>query len=129
MFDRVLSTLNINKLKAHLMQYEKQLQANLAAELSNLGYRMASNQDINQHILYLYATKEVRLPLLLVAHTDTVHDHPPKEIYYDELDDVFMANEGLGADDRAGVYAIMELVKKHKCDVLFTSFEERGGEC
>ena len=33
----------------------------------------------------------------------------------------------LGADDRAGVYACLELIESENCSVLFTNFEEKDG--
>ena len=105
---------------------ESQLQEYLYDETSKLGYIVECGKDDKNKTLYLYATKENSLPVLLIAHTDTVHDHPPREIYFDDIDGVYIAQNGLGADDRAGVYASMELIKNNKCDVLFTSLEEKG---
>ena len=57
---------------------------------------------------YLYA--EGNIPIALVAHMDTVFDKPPKEIYYDERKGVMWSPKGLGADDRAGVFAILKIL-------------------
>ncbi len=56
MLDRVLTILSISRLKDYLMLQEKQLQVNLVAELTSLGYEVSSNRDDNQNTLYLYAT-------------------------------------------------------------------------
>lgn len=71
---------------------------------------------------YVFAQGEV--PILLVAHMDTVHDTAPSKFIY--LDGKVSSPTGLGADDRAGIYMIMEIIKKHKCSVLFCEDEEIG---
>ena len=76
--------------------------------------------------MYLYLHKDDNLPCL-VAHIDTVHKQKPK------LDDIVLENDilsnrggyGLGADDRAGVYALLEL-KDLPYNLLFTNYEETG---
>ena len=75
---------------------------------------------------FLYA---VGSPVMLVAHVDTVFDRPPREHEIKTRGGILTAEEvGLGADDRAGVYAILELVKRgHKPTILFTGGEEVGG--
>ena len=72
---------------------------------------------------FVYAKGDV--PLLLVAHMDTVHKSTPQTIEY--IGDVVSSPNGIGGDDRCGVYAVMEIIKKHKCSVLFTEDEEIGG--
>lgn len=74
---------------------------------------------------FLYAKGEV--PVLLVAHLDTVHASPVRTLCRSEDHSVLMSPEGVGGDDRAGVYMIMELVRKHRCHVLFCEDEEHGG--
>ena len=71
---------------------------------------------------YVFAQGEV--PILLVAHMDTVHDAAPSKFIY--LDGKVSSPNGLGADDRAGIYMITEIIKKHKCSVLFCEDEEVG---
>lgn len=67
-------------------------------------------------------------PICLVAHLDTVHKTAPNEMYYDREENVIWSPNGLGADDRAGVYAIMTLIKRGlRPTVLFTWDEEIGG--
>jgi di/tripeptidase len=126
MINQRLSMLNIGKLIDYLMQPEKQLQANLCDELEELGYEIRLGKDERKNTLYIYASRADRLPVLLVAHTDTVLKQQPKDVYYDEIDHSLSAWDGIGADDRAGVFAIMEIIKNFKCDVLFTSLEEQG---
>lgn len=67
-----------------------------------------------------------KFPVLLVAHLDTVHKSLPASIYYDPETKRLSALEGIGGDDRCGVYMILEIVRKYNCSVLFTEDEEIG---
>lgn len=76
---------------------------------------------------YIYAKGDV--PVLLVAHLDTVHDETVKDFYefVDENEEhVISSPQGIGGDDRCGVYMILEIIKEHKCSVLFCEDEEIG---
>lgn len=75
---------------------------------------------------FIYATGDI--PILLVAHLDTVWDEPPV-IYTDKEKNLWTSKVGgLGADDRAGVFAIMKLLQLgYRPSVLFTTGEESGG--
>lgn len=69
------------------------------------------------------------LPLCLVAHVDTVFNNTPKDIYYDKEKAVMWSPWGLGADDRAGVFAIIKIIENgYRPSVIFTDYEEVGGE-
>lgn len=74
---------------------------------------------------FVYAQGE--FPVLLVAHLDTVHKSLPSNIFYDAATDTLSCDEGIGGDDRCGVYMILEVIKKYKCSVLFCEDEEVGG--
>lgn len=75
---------------------------------------------------YIYA--EGTIPIALVAHLDTVFITPPTDIYYDINKGVLWSPQGLGADDRAGVFAILKIIKAgFKPHIIFTTDEERGG--
>ena len=73
---------------------------------------------------YVYAPG--RFPVLLVAHLDTVHAHLPKTIIYGERSRTISSPEGIGGDDRCGVYMIFEILKQYNCSVLFCEDEELG---
>lgn len=74
---------------------------------------------------FLYA--EGNMPVLVVAHMDTVFEEPPKKIFYSTKEDkIFNPCGGLGGDDRCGIYAIMRLLEKYRPHVLFTEDEEIG---
>lgn len=74
---------------------------------------------------YLYAVGEI--PIALVAHMDTVFSSPPEDIYYDERKGVCWSPDGLGADDRAGIFAILTILKHgYRPSIIFTTDEEIG---
>lgn len=74
---------------------------------------------------FLYAEGDI--PVLLIAHMDTVFEEPPKKVLYKEKEDIiYNPDGGLGGDDRCGIYAIMKLLEKYKAHVLFTEDEEIG---
>lgn len=58
---------------------------------------------------------------------DTVHDLLPELIVYDSEKDTMWSPNGIGGDDRCGVYMILEIVRKYNCSVLFCEDEEIGG--
>lgn len=75
---------------------------------------------------YVYAQGD--FPVLLVAHLDTVHAKQTKkeDLRYDIESMAVGSINGIGGDDRCGVYMIFEIIKKHKCSVLFCEDEEIG---
>ena len=97
-------------------QYE--LKEAIENELTERGYLPISQKG------FLYAQGDV--PVLLVAHMDTVHKQPVTTICYSEDGGIMMSPEGIGGDDRCGVHMIMEIIKKTRCHVLFTEDEEIG---
>lgn len=95
---------------------EKQVRKLINKELVANGYTPILGSE------FIYA--EGTIPVLLVAHYDTVLETQPR--FINCKDGVLSAKKGLGADDRAGVYALLELSKKHHCHLLFTGGEEVG---
>lgn len=74
---------------------------------------------------YLYAVGDI--PIALCAHMDTVFNKPPEDIYYDREKGVMWSPNGLGADDRAGIYSIIKILNDgYKPSVLFCADEEKG---
>lgn len=71
---------------------------------------------------YLYY--EGSFPVLLCAHMDTVHERKPKTLVYAR--NTLSSPQGIGADDRCGIYMILEILKKYDCSVLFLEDEEIG---
>ena len=73
---------------------------------------------------FVYA--DGKFPVLLVAHMDTVHKKLPDVICYKNQMDTIWSPNGIGGDDRCGVYMILEIVKKYNCSVVFCEDEEIG---
>lgn len=69
-------------------------------------------------------------PVLLIAHLDTVHRNPVKTICQSEGGTILMSPQGIGGDDRCGVYGICKVYEaaEQKPWLLFTCDEEIGGK-
>lgn len=86
-------------------------------------YYPASKVKITPNYLYVKGT----LPVCLVAHLDTVHIKLPTQIYYDAVLGNLFSPQGIGGDDRCGVYIILELVKRGlRPSIIFCCDEEIG---
>ena len=74
-----------------------------------------------------YLIAEGDIPICLVAHMDTVFPRPAPELYYDREKNIMWSPEGMGADDRAGIFAIIQIIKSGlRPHVIFTTDEEKG---
>ena len=98
---------------------QERLKQALETELIENGYAVRKQRG------FLYA--EGTVPVLLVAHLDTVHRTQPETICYSADGTVMMSPQGIGGDDRAGVYMILRLIQSCHCHVLFCEDEETGG--
>lgn len=96
---------------------QKELKAALVSALKTYGYKPVVQDG------FIYA--EGNVPVLLVAHMDTVHKEKCT-IICTSPDGVVMSPQGIGGDDRCGIYMILETIKELKCSVLFTEDEEIG---
>lgn len=75
---------------------------------------------------YIVAVGDI--PIALVAHMDTVFKYPVDNLYYDQRKGVLWSPEGLGADDRAGIFAIIKILQSGlRPSVILTTDEETGG--
>ena len=75
---------------------------------------------------YIVAVGDI--PVALVAHMDTVFYNQPSEIYYDQRKAIMWSPDGLGADDRAGIFAILQIIiDGYRPHIILTTDEERGG--
>ena len=84
-------------------------------------------EQVVKHEKYTYAIGTI--PIALVAHLDTVYNSPALKIYHDAQHDVIWSPQGLGADDRAGVFAIIQIIKAgYRPHIIFTTDEEIGGK-
>ena len=117
---------NVERLKKYLKLSELELFTVLKKELREQGRVLRTD---NENYILALPKEGKQVPVLLLAHLDTKKkgDAAPQHVLYDPEYRVMWTPETLGADDRAGVYAIMELIKEHNCSVLFTTGEESGG--
>lgn len=96
------------------------LKASLDKSLRRKGYKTKSRDG------FLYAKGNI--PVMLVAHLDTVHRQPVEDICISQCGNILMSPQGIGGDDRCGVYMILRILEKlnKKPFVLFTEDEEIG---
>ena len=68
-------------------------------------------------------------PVMLVAHLDTVHEEPVRDICLSADGNIIMSPQGIGGDDRCGVFALVKVYRLSKIKpwLLFTCDEEVGG--
>jgi hypothetical protein len=75
-----------------------------------------------------YIAAEGDIPIALVAHMDTVFKLLPEEVFFDPRYNVMWSPDGLGADDRAGIFAIFQIIKSGlRPHIILTTDEEIGG--
>ena len=109
-----------NAFKQLASMSQKTLKKSLTPLLQKAGYNPIETDS------YIYA--EGQIPVALVAHLDTVFKFPPKEFYYDRELNTIWSPDGLGADDRAGVYGILQIIRSGlRPHIIFTTDEEKGG--
>ena len=68
-------------------------------------------------------------PVMLVSHLDTVHSQRVHDICKSDDGNILMSPQGIGGDDRCGVYALVKAreLSSVKPWLLFTCNEEIGG--
>lgn len=106
-----LCCLHKNKLKKVLIKY-----------LYSKGYHPIYTDD--------YIIAEGLIPIGLVAHIDTVFNHIPSldDFIYDNKKQILWHPKGSGFDDRAGIYAILQILDAGlRPNIIFTDMEEKGG--
>lgn len=112
-------TYDVNELKDIIQMDQATLKDYLDLHLQTLDYKTVNKKG------FLYAEGDI--PVLLVAHLDTVHHEKAEIICFSEDMRYVMSPQGIGGDDRCGVYMIMQLIQDFKCHVLFCEDEECGG--
>ena len=68
-------------------------------------------------------------PVMLVAHLDTVHEQPVRDICLSADRNILMSPQGIGGDDRCGVFALVKVFQSAQIKpwLLFCCDEEVGG--
>lgn len=117
-----MKTLNTQELKS-IEQFFQLRQPSLMKAMRQ--YLKTKYDNVISTDKYIIAVGDI--PVALTAHLDTVFKTPPSRIFYDRAKNVMWSPEGLGADDRAGVYAIVQILKSgFRPTVIFTTDEELG---
>lgn len=110
---------NIKLLKTIIQMSQQELKEYLKTVLCDMGYITVDRKG------FLYAEGDI--PVLLAAHLDTVHRDRAEIICFSEDGRYVMSPQGIGGDDRCGVYMILQIIRQSKCHVLFCEDEEVGG--
>lgn len=100
----------------------KMTQKELKAYLTK--YLKSKYNEVTEMDGFVYA--EGTFPVLLVAHMDTVHKETIKQLVYQDFGNKISSPQGIGGDDRCGIYMISKIIEKYNCHVLFTEDEEIG---
>lgn len=101
---------------------QKELKRTLYGILNSNGYQVINGDG------FLYA--KGKLPILLTAHMDTVHKVQVERysIYKKGGKTIVKAKEGIGGDDRCGIYMILKIIHDgYRPSILFCEDEEIGG--
>lgn len=120
--------MNLNKLIDYLEATDADLLERLVHELLNYEYRIFTDYE---NFVFAVPLSKYVTPLLYMAHIDTRRDpdYPPViKRLGESLININHKSGCLGADDRAGVFIVMEMLNKleHLPYVLFTTGEESG---
>jgi hypothetical protein len=112
--------MNFNLLRNVFQKTEKDVLKYCASKILPLYHTV----DVDSK--YIYAKGEI--PVMLTAHMDTVHRQIPSDIFYDKKKKMIWAPEGIGGDDRCGVYSVLYLIAQgYRPHILLTTGEETGG--
>ena len=108
----MLGAVRTNDYSPHELSHDLPLYC--ISRLEKLGY----TPEIIGKTIYAKGT----MPVLLCAHLDTVHTQPCTRIV--QTGSKLISPQGIGGDDRCGVYIVLELIKEFHCSVLFSLYEE-----
>lgn len=106
----------MKKFKDFCCMTQKGVKAYMAKYLVSKKYEVINEDG------FLYAKGDV--PVLLVAHMDTVHKEQCTTVI--RTGNIFSSPQGIGGDDRCGIFIIANLVKEYHCSVLLLEDEESG---
>lgn len=122
---------NINTGIPHYKRFTKllkmsqtEIKSYLKSYLLSVGYKKVIDEDG-----FLFAKGDV--DILLTAHMDTTPTVGGKKriapkVIYTSPEGIVSSPQGIGGDDRCGIYIITEIIKETKCSVLFCEDEEIG---
>ena len=120
MNERRITLSNYKPLKQILQLSETHLKQVMTSYLKKYYPKVIENEH--------YVLAEGDIPIGLVAHLDTVLPVPPENIFFDKEEGVMWGPDGLGADDRAGVFAIVKIIQSGlRPHIILTTEEEFGG--
>ena len=115
--------MNLKLMKNLCLMSKDELEKYLVLFLKEHGYKV-----LNKGYYMLGEPATGDCPVVVHAHIDTVFMDAPKKIYYDNRERVMWSPNGLGADDRAGIYAVLDMILfGFRPCVIFTDLEEYGG--
>ena len=118
-----LNKVNLELFATIAKMTDKSLLTGLWKYLIKAYYKKEDTKATNNYLLC-----KGDIPIMLVAHVDTVFQFLPTDIYYDKDKNVMWSPQGLGADDRAGIFAILAILSRgYKPYLCFTNGEEEGG--
>ena len=118
---RILKSKEYDLLAYLFSQTQEELKKTLRAFLMNkYKNKVKANDD--------FIVAEGNIPIALVAHMDTVYTSPVEDLYYDQKKGVMWSPQGIGADDRAGIFAILKILESGlRPHIILTTDEEIGG--
>ena len=111
----------LDLLEAVLKLPEEKLHTIMAHILEDNGYDNIVTTDS-----YIIAKGDI--DICVVAHMDIIHPHPPVKVVLNTHKNKLWSPSGLGADDRAGVFLILLLIRDGlRPHLILTLGEEAGG--
>ena len=116
--------LNLNDFKNILTMKQEELHYFILGQLSGK-YETRDIYVFNEQYIYVKGT----IPVLLCSHLDTVHAAEPtlETIFHDREKNVMWSPDGIGGDDRCGVFSVLDIVQKgYRPHLLFSWNEEIG---
>lgn len=120
---KVMNDNDLALLQALIDCNEQSLKNGVAEVLRKNFYRKKKVHNTND---YLFV--EGNIPVMLIAHLDTVFHYNKKELFYDREKNVLWSPDGAGFDDRAGVLGVLKCLSGGmRPYLLFTTQEEKGG--
>ena len=123
LYNTIMNSLGKNDLINICNLSQQNLYNILVSKLELMNYKVFACDQSSNCSRYIYAVGDT--PICLTAHLDTVFGFDPhKDIQIDG--DILSCKTGMGADDRVGVYMILEIIKELKCNILFLEDEECG---